>query len=233
MYAGRSELIQVVLQGTECYWLSILNVPGAVIDNIIHLCRLFLWNSNFSLVSWRSMCIPKNKGGLGLIDLRSWNIGLLSKILWNIHSKKDSLWVKWIGHQYLGTTSIWERERREDGSSLFKKLMCIRDSLLQDGGSPDGAMAIISGWIENGVFRSKATYDYFRLKGQRVKWFSVVWKSNLIPKQAFILWLCAKAKILANERFLFLNIDRSCPMCGTAEESLRHLFFQCHVSSDI
>lgn len=50
--------------------------------------------------------MPKSEGGLGLKDLRSWNTGLLFKLLWNIHSKKDSLWVKWIGHQYLGAATI-------------------------------------------------------------------------------------------------------------------------------
>ena len=42
-YAGRSELIRSVLQGAECFWLSILPFPTGVRDKVISLCRNFLW----------------------------------------------------------------------------------------------------------------------------------------------------------------------------------------------
>ena len=41
-YAGRSELIKSVLQGIECFWLSIFPISVGVRDKIILLCRNFL-----------------------------------------------------------------------------------------------------------------------------------------------------------------------------------------------
>ncbi|GFY96554.1 2-oxoglutarate (2OG) and Fe(II)-dependent oxygenase superfamily protein [Actinidia rufa] len=38
-YAGRSELIRSVLQGVECFWLSILPIPVGVRDKVISLCK--------------------------------------------------------------------------------------------------------------------------------------------------------------------------------------------------
>ncbi|KAI5681853.1 hypothetical protein M9H77_03081 [Catharanthus roseus] len=45
-------------------------------------------------------------GGLGLRDTRSWNDSLLTKTLWNVPAKKDSLWCRWIHHVYVKSGSI-------------------------------------------------------------------------------------------------------------------------------
>ncbi|GFZ11161.1 hypothetical protein Acr_22g0005590 [Actinidia rufa] len=63
-YAGRSELIRSVLQGVECFWLSILPIPVGVRDKVISLCRNFLWGGKAvsfkkPLVAWREICRPK------------------------------------------------------------------------------------------------------------------------------------------------------------------------------
>ncbi|GFZ12866.1 hypothetical protein Acr_23g0012510 [Actinidia rufa] len=78
-YAGRSELIRSVLQG-------------------------YLFKK--PLVAWREICRPKPEGGLGFIDLHASNLALLSKSLWKIQSKKDSLWVKWV-HQVWAEIKSW------------------------------------------------------------------------------------------------------------------------------
>lgn len=41
-YAGRMQLITSMLQEIQCFWLSVLPVPGTVIDEVIGLCRSFL-----------------------------------------------------------------------------------------------------------------------------------------------------------------------------------------------
>ncbi|GFS39653.1 hypothetical protein Acr_00g0064160 [Actinidia rufa] len=68
----------------------------------------FLWGGKAvsfkkPLVAWREICRPKPEGGLGFIDLHAWNLALLSKSLWKIQSKKDSLWVKWVHQERLLT----------------------------------------------------------------------------------------------------------------------------------
>ncbi|GFY93106.1 hypothetical protein Acr_08g0015020 [Actinidia rufa] len=94
------ELIRSVLQGIECFWLSILPIPVGVRDKVIALCRNFLWGGKATspkkpLVAWKDLCKPKSEGGLAFIDLNTWNVALMSKSLWNLHAKKDTLWVKW------------------------------------------------------------------------------------------------------------------------------------------
>ncbi|GFZ21774.1 hypothetical protein Acr_29g0009360 [Actinidia rufa] len=75
-YAGRTELIRSVLQGVECYWLSILPIPAGVKAKIVQLCRNFLWSgkcttSKKPLVAWRDVNLPKSEGGLGIWNSKS------------------------------------------------------------------------------------------------------------------------------------------------------------------
>ena len=63
-YAGRIELIKSVLQGVECYWLSILPIPAEVRAKITQLCRNFLWSGMATvnkkpLVAWKEVTRPK------------------------------------------------------------------------------------------------------------------------------------------------------------------------------
>ncbi|XP_022895208.1 uncharacterized protein LOC111409387 [Olea europaea var. sylvestris] len=126
-YAGKLELIRAVLQGVECFWLSIFPISATIISRIVSLCRNFLWGSKKPLVAWKNLCLPKAEGGLGLKDLKTWNLVLLAKFLWNIHKKKDTLWIRWVHHAYLNGTCIWEVRPKKDHSPLFKKLLEIRD----------------------------------------------------------------------------------------------------------
>ncbi|KAK6119796.1 hypothetical protein DH2020_046465 [Rehmannia glutinosa] len=89
-YAGRTELVQSVLQGVECFWLSILPIPAVIHSKIIRSCRSFLWGSTNPSVAWSTLCFPKS-GGLGLRDFQSWDHALLAKTLWNIQGDKDTL----------------------------------------------------------------------------------------------------------------------------------------------
>ena len=110
-YAGRAELIKSVMQGVECYWLQVFPLPGTVIDRITRLARIFLWGSKQAPVAWRDLCLPKEEGGLGFRSLKSWNTALISRVLWNIFSKKDSLWIKWVHNVYIGNRDFGTGQR--------------------------------------------------------------------------------------------------------------------------
>ncbi|KAL0416630.1 UNVERIFIED_CONTAM: hypothetical protein Slati_3494900 [Sesamum latifolium] len=93
-FVGRLELIGSVIQGVECFWLQCFPLPAAVVDKIHQLCRNFLWNSKRAPVAWEEICHPKEEAGLGIRHIQSWNVALLARVLWNIHRKTDTLWVK-------------------------------------------------------------------------------------------------------------------------------------------
>lgn len=95
-YAGRLQLIAAILESIHVYWASVFLLPMVVINDINKLLKDFLWNNGSSSkgkckVSWKSVCRPKDHGGLGLKDLYCWNEALIAKHVWNLATKKDSL----------------------------------------------------------------------------------------------------------------------------------------------
>ncbi|XP_057981159.1 uncharacterized protein LOC131166561 [Malania oleifera] len=114
---------------------------------IVKLCRAFLWGGRKKpLVAWHDLRVPKLEGGLGILDLSSRNKALLTKALLNVHSKKDSLWSKWVHHVYLRDFSIWEVAAKKEDSNLFKKLVEVRDLLAGKCGSLDNALELMRKW---------------------------------------------------------------------------------------
>lgn len=80
-YVNKLELVRTVLQGIECFLLSILSIPCAVIEKIYAICWSFMWSTKHPPISWAAMCLAKEEGGYGLRDLRTWNSALLSRAL--------------------------------------------------------------------------------------------------------------------------------------------------------
>ncbi|KAI3451323.1 hypothetical protein Pfo_007988 [Paulownia fortunei] len=234
-FAGMTELIQAVLQGIECFWLSIFPIPAAVADRISRLCRNFLWSSKHPLVPWKEVCLPKSggKGGGGFWEICGWNLALLTKSFWNIHQKKDTLWVQWVHHVYLGSQSIWECLPKKEDSPLLKRLLYIRDLVCQQEGSVETAIQRFSNWVHGSNISISNAYNYFRAKGTIKHWTTEVWNPCIIPKHAFILWLSAKSRLCTKDKLQFLDIDKACALCGLQEESQQHLFFTCNISSAI
>lgn len=185
-YAGRLELIRSVLQGVECYWIQIFPLPVSVIDRVTQICRAFLWGSKKTPVAWSDCCIPVDEGGLGLRDIQSWNLALLAKNIWNIHTKVDSLWIRWIHEEYLGGISVWSWSVKAIDSPLFKKLNDIRDRILSScGGNVDVAVALIQDWFAVPNASSKA-YEWFRSKNEPKPWKRFFWQPFIPHKYSFI-----------------------------------------------
>ncbi|GFZ00486.1 O-methyltransferase family protein [Actinidia rufa] len=193
-YAGRTELIKSVLQGVECFWLSILPIPTGVKSKIVQLCRNFLWSGKCTvnkrpLVAWREVSLPKDEGGLGLGDSKAWNKALLTKTLWDIQAKKDTLWVQWIHQRYMKGGSFWEYMPKHEDSPLIKQVMTLRDEIIGTEASVERAIIRSNQWVPNGKFYSRFAYEFFRPRRAKITWPKFVWHSLIIPRHSFILWL--------------------------------------------
>ncbi|XP_057460090.1 uncharacterized protein LOC130750511 [Actinidia eriantha] len=209
-----------------------------VTNKIIQLCRNFLWGgqafvSKKPLVAWDDIFLPKMEGGLGFKNLVAWNFALLSKNLWNIHAKKDTLWVRWIHQNYLQNSYIWDYIGSKQDSKLIKHLLVIRDMMLSKEGSVHIAINRMELWARDGKFSTKAAYEYFRPRKINLIWPKLVWKSCIIPKHSFILWLGLKGRLLTRDKMQGIIEDQNCPLCNAADESIDHLFFQCNVGKQV
>ncbi|GAA0184349.1 reverse transcriptase [Lithospermum erythrorhizon] len=90
---------------------------GYVIEEVQERVRTFLWSGKDegtynAKVSWAIICLPLTEGGLGFENLSTWNTVCLCK-LWNIASRNETLWVKWVHTVRLKGGSIWNYKKRD------------------------------------------------------------------------------------------------------------------------
>jgi hypothetical protein len=84
------------------YTLCTIKVPKGFIENIDRACKQCLWRGSDdtakggNLVAWPTVMQPKEKGGLGVINLRLQNDALLLKQLHKFYNKADTPWVNLI-----------------------------------------------------------------------------------------------------------------------------------------
>lgn len=75
--------------------------------------RIFLWGgghdqSKIAWVKWETMCLPKDRGGLGIKDINSFNLALLGKWKWSLFQNHNELWAKVLDSKYGGWRSLDE-----------------------------------------------------------------------------------------------------------------------------
>lgn len=119
-------------------------LPFGIIDRLYLYVVDFSWNSKHPPIARSFLCRPKDLGGVGLSDFRIWNKALLVKILWDIHSKIDSLWVKSIHHDYLYRVDVWNWKPHTLYTPLIKKFLAIRDEIELRIGSIHTIISLLS-----------------------------------------------------------------------------------------
>ena len=106
--------------------------------------------------------LPKIERGLSFRNPKAWNKALLSKILSDIQSKKDSLWVHWVHQFYLKCKSFWAYKIKHEDSPLIKQIIALRDIASEE-------MEHATIQRINGEMQSKLAYDHFRPRGIKLK----------------------------------------------------------------
>ncbi|XP_062085745.1 uncharacterized protein LOC133791852 [Humulus lupulus] len=183
---GRVQLINSVLLSIRTFWMSIFILPKSVTKEVDRLCRNFLWGvkdgnfqrSKLHFTAWDQVCLPKCMGGLGFKDSNTWNLVLLAKYVWEVSSKHDILWVKWVDSIYLKGHNFWHYRVPQDVSWYWKRLLKLID--IFPGCRLDEAVHL-------GKLSLKLLYHRL-INKDRVVYANVVWNSLTVPKHRFILW---------------------------------------------
>jgi hypothetical protein len=80
--AGQTTLVKAVLTSVVIYFITVLDVHMDVLMKIDSLRRDFLWSTCDKVsggkfkVNWDMVCRPKDKGGLGILNLKKFTAAL-------------------------------------------------------------------------------------------------------------------------------------------------------------
>lgn len=124
--------MQSVLFSIQVYWSSIFIIPTKVLKDIDKVLRAFLWSgpelkASGAKFSWAYVCSPKAEGGLGFRHLSTWNKAAMSRHIWAICNKADTLWVKWVHTNILKGRCLWRIQVPTEASWTIRKLFKLRD----------------------------------------------------------------------------------------------------------
>jgi len=113
--AGRISLVKTVISSVPLYYLSIFKAPESIYKNIISIQRRFLWGWGkekrpIQWVSWEDVCKSKEDGGLGIRDIRKFNLALLAKWRWRLVSNEEGRWKDLLASKY-GMVTVLVVER--------------------------------------------------------------------------------------------------------------------------
>jgi hypothetical protein len=105
-YSGRLQMINSAITPIVTYTLCTIKVPKGFIENIDRARKQCLWRGSDdtakggNLVAWPTVMQPKEKGGLGITNLRLQNDALLLKQLHKFYNKANIPWVTLIWNKY-------------------------------------------------------------------------------------------------------------------------------------
>ena len=133
-YAGRLQLIASVLYSIQMYWCSMFIIPKYTISKIEQIFSSFLWsgklgNAHRAKIRWKSVCLPKEEGGLGLRRVKDSNDANVMKHICNLFYRKDSLWMAWVRRLYLRQGSLWCAKVPSNCSWNWRKILQLRDRI--------------------------------------------------------------------------------------------------------
>ncbi|GAA0159900.1 reverse transcriptase [Lithospermum erythrorhizon] len=128
---GRAELIRSSIFGIQNFWCANLRLPKYVTEEVERRIRSFLWSGKGeglyrAKISWTTACLPLSEGGLGFKRMEDWNQVCLCKMLWNIASKKETLWEKWVHTVRLKGVSIWRYKKSDRDPWFWNKMSKVR-----------------------------------------------------------------------------------------------------------
>ncbi|XP_021776079.1 uncharacterized protein LOC110739906 [Chenopodium quinoa] len=151
----------------------------------------------------------------------------ITKLLWDLAHKADSLWVKWVHTYYFKNKPWW-------GMAIPMKCSWVLKRILKCRGLIDN----IGNWdtlVQGNRFKIKKMYKAIMIQAPKVTWRRVICNNLATPKSLFLTWLAVKNRLLTKDRLQHWNIqcDPACFLCNQSLETVQHLFFACDYSRAI
>lgn len=136
--AGRITLIKSTIVFLSSYYLSHISLTKLQSSKCDRLINNFLWGDTdtkkkMHMISWHSVCLPTDQGGLGIKNTYDLNRSLLAKQVWKILHEPHSFFGLFMRAKY-GNPSCYEdfkcpNDATTTWKGLFKAFLSIKPNL--------------------------------------------------------------------------------------------------------
>ncbi|KAL1172604.1 hypothetical protein V6Z11_A05G359100 [Gossypium hirsutum] len=107
--------------------MSIFLAPKGVIDDIQAMLSRTWWAGKdkgrfWTMIPWKTLCKPKGMDGLGIRDVRLFNIALLGRQVWRLLNNTDSLCFKVLSSKYFPDGNIFHAKKVDKASFTWSSV---------------------------------------------------------------------------------------------------------------
>jgi hypothetical protein len=106
-YSGRVTVVNSPISSIATFAMCSIQLNPKILEHVEKIRRHCLWNKRteegekgHALAAWDMVCVPNKKGGLGILNLKLQNQGLLLKYLHKFYNKEDTPWVHLLWNSY-------------------------------------------------------------------------------------------------------------------------------------
>ncbi|KAA3456322.1 reverse transcriptase [Gossypium australe] len=136
-FGGKKVFIKAVLQSIPIYALSIFFAPKGVIEDIQAKLSKTWWAGKdkgrfWTIRPWKTLHKPKGMGGLGVRDVRLFNLALLGRQVWRLTNNRDSLCFKVLSSKYFPDGNIFKAKKVDKASFTWSSIAAATEAL-KDG----------------------------------------------------------------------------------------------------
>ncbi|MBA0876104.1 hypothetical protein Goshw_016968, partial [Gossypium schwendimanii] len=258
-------MIKAVLQSIPTYALSIFLAPKGVLKEIQTKLSRIWWSGkdsgNFwSMLPCRTLCQPKGIGGIGLRNMRLFNIALLGRQVWKLINNKESLCFKVLSSKYFPDGNIFNAKKVNRASFTWLSIVATVD-FLKNGfgwqiGNGDNIKIRGENWGLEGLNRSTLISNMLSSSDDSVKdlWMEHArcWnieKDGMVSQSPWIFHFEIRLFVddvkrirRVSHEILPTNVkiasirngfNESYPRCGANAETLIHALCDCTTSREV
>ncbi|KAK5786023.1 hypothetical protein PVK06_040648 [Gossypium arboreum] len=136
-FEGKEVFIKAALQSIPTYAMLIFLAPKGVIDDIQAMLSRTWWSGKdkgrfWTMIPCKTLCKPKGMGGLGIRDVKLFNLALLGRQVWRLLNNTDSLCFKVLSSKYFPDGNIFHAKKVDKASFTWSSIAKAVEAF-QDG----------------------------------------------------------------------------------------------------
>lgn len=129
---GKLTMLTSSAQTVSIFWMSLFLIPATLCDEMERTMNAFLWGraptgKGVKWILWKKLCMPKSCEGLGVRDLKNFNLSMLAKQGWRLLNESNPLVSAILKAKYYPKSNFLEAEVGNNPSYVWRSIMAAMD----------------------------------------------------------------------------------------------------------